>query len=147
MQAVFEAKQQIDRAHVEYASAKASSVRRLHRTSATIPFAAGTYPKKEPPRILAGLLTYESGWNPAFGQPFQAAIAALSPDQHLDLGITGTGVFRGELWCQLARYHDLQTGTRLGSIPDPAPCALAGFGTVPAIDYDEYDRMLEIEQT
>src|SRR5436190_7235012 len=54
--AVFEAKQQIDKAHVQYAGEKAASVRKLHRTSATIPFAAGTYPKKEPPRILAGVL-------------------------------------------------------------------------------------------
>ena len=44
--AVFEAKQQIDKAHITYAGAKAGSVRKLRRTSATIPFAAGTYPKR-----------------------------------------------------------------------------------------------------
>jgi hypothetical protein len=44
--AVFEAKQAINAAQVEYAQKKAASVRRLHRTSLPIPHAGGTYPPK-----------------------------------------------------------------------------------------------------
>jgi hypothetical protein len=146
--AVFEAKQQIDKAHVAYAGAKAASVRRLHRTSAIIPFAAGTYPKKEPPRILTGLLAYESGWNPPFGDPFKEAIHALPPDHHLDLGIaTARGCFE-------VSYGTVQPDIKIFK-PERALAAflirllarLQALGTVPAIDYDQYGRMLEIEPT
>jgi hypothetical protein len=145
--AVFEAKQQIDKAHVEYAGAKASSVRRLHRTSATIPFAAGTYPKKEPPRILAGLLTYESGWTPAFGEPFRDAIAALTPDQHLDLGIaTARGCFEISHGGHSPDITVFKPERALAAFLIRLLARLQELGTVPAIDYGEYGRMLEIEQ-
>jgi hypothetical protein len=131
---------------VQYAGEKAASVRKLHRTSATIPFAAGTHPRKEPPRILAGILTYDSGWNPAFGDPFKEAIGALNPDQRLDLGLaTAHGCFE-------VSYGDNDPAIKIFK-PERALAAflirllarLQALGTVPAIDYDEYGRMLESE--
>ena len=44
--AVFEAKQTLNKEHIEYAREKVASVRRLHRTSLPIPHAGGTYPPK-----------------------------------------------------------------------------------------------------
>ena len=145
--AVFEAKQQIDKAQVEYAAAKASSVRRLHRTSATIPFAAGTYPKKEPPRVIAGLLAYESGWTPALGDSFRKAIAALSPEQHLDLGIaTAHGCFEISYGRSLPEITVFKPERALAAFLIRLLARLQSLGTVPAIDYAEYGRMLEIEE-
>jgi hypothetical protein len=63
--AVFEAKQSIDAGQVEYARKKVASVRRLRRTSLPIPHAGGTYPPRPLPKILGGLLTFESDWKPA----------------------------------------------------------------------------------
>jgi hypothetical protein len=60
--AVFEAKQVIDAKNVAYAQEKAASVRRLHRTSLPVPHVSGVAKPKDPPRILAGLLTFESTW-------------------------------------------------------------------------------------
>src|ERR1700732_3766152 len=44
--AVFECKPTIDKGYLEYAGAKAESVRRLKRTSVAIPHAGGSYPAK-----------------------------------------------------------------------------------------------------
>ena len=46
---VLEVKQDLSRDHVLYAGAKAASVRRLHRTSAHIPYAEGAYPPRPLP--------------------------------------------------------------------------------------------------
>lgn len=144
--AVFEAKQQIDKAHVEYAGAKAGSVRRLRRTSATIPFAAGTYPKKDPPRILAGLLTYDSGWNPPFGDSFKEAISALVPEHHLDIGIaTAHGCFEVSYGDAHPSVKVFKREHALAAFLIRLLSRLQALGTVPAIDYDEYGRMLELE--
>ena len=66
--AVFEAKQAINAAQVEYAQKKVASVRKLHRTSLPIPHAGGVYPAKPLPHIIGGLLTFESDWSPALGE-------------------------------------------------------------------------------
>lgn len=92
--AVFEAKQTVDASLVRYAQDKAASVRRLHRTSLPIPHAGGTYPPKELPRILAGLLTFASDWNPALGEPLIKALATDDKSRLLDLGcIVAHGTF------------------------------------------------------
>jgi hypothetical protein len=72
--AVFEAKQTINASLVAYAREKVASVRRLHRTSLPIPYAKGTYPAKPLIPIYGGLLTFESDWTPAFGDPFSGAL-------------------------------------------------------------------------
>ncbi len=62
--AVLEVKPELSKTMVDYAGAKAASVRRLHRTSAGITHAGGEYPPNHRtlPRILAGILTTSSGW-------------------------------------------------------------------------------------
>jgi hypothetical protein len=145
--AVFEAKQQLNKAHVEYAGAKAASVRKLYRTSATIPFAAGTYPKKDPPRILAGILTFESDWNPAFGESFNSSIAGLTADHHLDLGIaTARGCFEVRYGGNSPQITIFKPERALAAFLIRLLARLQALGTAPAIDYDEYGRMLEIEE-
>lgn len=84
--AIAEIKQDLSRGVVEYAGAKAESVRRLHRTSAPIPHAGGTFPPKEPFNILAGILTLGSLWTPALGSSFEEVICSLPTLQRIDLG-------------------------------------------------------------
>ena len=92
--AAFEAKQTINADLVKYAQGKVETVRRLHRTSLPIPFAAGTHPPKPPGHILGGLLTLESEWSPPLGQPLTDALARGAPDGQLDLGcIAAHGMF------------------------------------------------------
>ncbi|MBK6297888.1 MAG: hypothetical protein IPF48_07885 [Sphingomonadales bacterium] len=72
--AVFEAKQAIDAGMIDYAQKKVASVRRLHRTSLPIPHAGGTFPAKPPIDVLGGILTFESDWSPAMGEPLSKAL-------------------------------------------------------------------------
>lgn len=61
--AVFEVKYELTAAHITYAADKAASVRRLHRTNATIPHAGGEIREPRPPFTqIAGLLTLSHGW-------------------------------------------------------------------------------------
>jgi hypothetical protein len=92
--AVFEAKQTINADQVEYAQKKVASVRRLHRTTLPIPHAGGTYDPKPLSPIIGGLLTFESDWSPALGQPLTDALARHDRDGRLDLGcIAAHGMF------------------------------------------------------
>jgi hypothetical protein len=84
--AVFEAKQTVNAALVDYAQKKAQSVRGLTRTSLSIPHAGGTYPAKPPHHIIAGLLTLESEWSPALGDTLKAALVKGEASGRLDLG-------------------------------------------------------------
>jgi hypothetical protein len=84
--AVFEAKQSINSGQVAYAQNKVASVRRLHRTSLPIPYAKGTYPAKPLIPILGGLLTFESDWTPAFGNPLKKVLDEGDANGRLDLG-------------------------------------------------------------
>jgi len=84
--AVFEAKQTADASLVAYAQDKVESVRKLHRTSLPIPHAGGVYPAKPLIPILGGILTFESEWNPAMGNPLAAVLNSGKGDRQLDLG-------------------------------------------------------------
>ncbi len=75
--AVFEAKQTVDATLSDYASSKAESVRKLHRTSLPIPHAGGTYPAKPLSPILAGIVSFQSEWSPSLGNTL---ITHLSTD-------------------------------------------------------------------
>lgn len=90
--AVFECKPKVNKEYLEYASAKAESVRRLHRTSAQIVHAGGVIAKpKPPPEILTGLLATHSGWTTGLGGPFRKQLATTGPGR-LDLGcVAGAG--------------------------------------------------------
>ena len=70
-------KPEFNAANVAYAAEKAESVRRLRRTSAPIPHAGGKFDPIVPPPILAGILTLDSEWKPAFGKPFAEYISDL----------------------------------------------------------------------
>ena len=92
--AVFEAKQVINAEQVAYAQKKVESVRRLHRTSLPIPHAGGVYPPKPLTHIIGGLLTFESDWNPALGEPLTTMLAQTNPDGRLDMGcVAAHGIF------------------------------------------------------
>jgi hypothetical protein len=85
--AVFEVRQDLSKANIEYAGQKAASVRRLERTKAEIPHAGGTFAPRDLHRIVAGVLTLGSSWNPPFGQPLQDVLASTAEDDvRLDIG-------------------------------------------------------------
>jgi hypothetical protein len=93
--AVFDAKQDLDRENVLYAAEKVGSVRRMERTSAPIVHAGGAYEPRQPPRILGGILTLGSGWNPPLGAPLLKAVIDSGDElKRLDIGcVASVGAF------------------------------------------------------
>jgi hypothetical protein len=84
--AVFEVRPELDKGVVEYAQAKARSVRRLHRTSRSLVDRGEQRPPRPPFEIVAGVLTVESGWSPHFGDSLVTALGASDPTGWLQLG-------------------------------------------------------------
>jgi hypothetical protein len=138
--AVLEVKQDLSREYVRYAGDKAASVRRLHRTSAPIPYADGTYRARPLPRIVAGILAYQSSWTPPFGDSLRGVLAELGTDAQVDIGCALIhGAFE-------ARYPD-GGGVDLAIAAGPRSIVqflvrllkhLQPLATAPAIDYDAY---------
>lgn len=138
--AVLEVKQDLSRQHVLYAANKAASVRRLHRTSASIPYAKGAYTARQLPSIVAGILTYESSWTPTLGEPLKQALSELDTDHQLNIGCALVhGTFE-------ARYHE-DKGVDITVIDGPRSLVqllmrllkqLQALATAPAIDYEAY---------
>lgn len=136
--AVFEAKQAINAAQVEYAQQKVASVRALHRTSLPIPHAGGVFPPKPLPHIIGGLLTFESDWNPPLGEALRSAL--LSPACRLDLGCVAA---HGTFSC------DPEGGFAIDPGGKPATAflleliaRLQASATVPMIDVRAYAKWL-----
>jgi hypothetical protein len=137
--AVFEAKQEINKQHIQYAQKKVGSVRKLQRTSVQIETIDGPNTKVPQP-IIGGFLAFKTRWK----KPIEKTLArSLSLDQgngRLDLGcIASYGVFGcGGFDCRhsvpharAVTYFLLELITRLQSI-----------GTVPAIDTRAYAKWL-----
>lgn len=141
--AVLEVKQDLTRSQIAYAGEKIASVRRLRRTSAEFAHATGRS-RTVPKPILGGIVTFNSGWSPPFGHAFESALQGLLPDERLDLGcalcdggfdvvygeggelvVTRSGPESSLIFLFLRLLHRLQQ-----------------VATVPAIDYDEYSRLL-----
>jgi hypothetical protein len=138
---VFEAKQSVNADYVAYAKKKVASVRRLHRTSLPIPHAGGTYPPKPLIPILGGILTFESDWSPAFGQPFTDALANGDPHGRLDLGcIAAHGHFSFD---QATDTYEMVTeGKPATAFLFKLISQLQFSGTVPMIDVQAYAQWL-----
>lgn len=139
--AVLEIKQDVDSDSVDYASRKVASVRRLHRTSASIYHAGGTFEPRAPQRIIGGLLASSSSWKAPLPVAVRPALDAQSGEGSLDLicalsagtvevrdpeGMCSTGPESSLIFFVLRLLHRLQQ-----------------LASVPAIDYAEYSRVLE----
>ena len=138
--AVIEVKQDLSREHVHYAGGKAASVRRLHRTSASIPHAGGVYDPRLPPRIVSGLVTYQSSWSPPFGDAFRDAMSELSPEAQLDIGCSLVhGAFEATYSAERAVDLSIAAGQRsLVQFLMRLLKQLQALATAPAIDYGAY---------
>jgi len=92
--AVLEAKQVLNANNVEYAQGKVASVRRLHRTSLTIPTANGLVGPKPLHHILGGIVSLDSEWSPAMGQPLLDKLSTKDDGRIIDIGcVVSAGIF------------------------------------------------------
>jgi hypothetical protein len=136
--AVFESKPHIDKSYLEYAGKKASSVRKLYRTSVEIAHAGGTFPPKPLFPIVAGIVALKAGWTDGLGTAFTSNL----PDEE-----------ESRLQCGVA----LEDGafdnfdSKLCIVPKNGALIyflfrllgkLQSLGTVPAIDWTAYASIM-----
>lgn len=141
--AVIEVKQDLTKAHLDYAGEKAKSVRSLKRTSVEIPFVAGKYRPKPLHNILAGIITIESTWSDPLGETLRKNLRGLTEDNKIDFGCA---LKQGAFWVE---YEPKMTIKK--SAKDEALLffflqmlmKLQSIGTVPAIDIAEYAKSLQ----
>jgi hypothetical protein len=138
--AVFEAKQTVNAALVEYAMKKVATVRRLHRTSLPIPTASGVLPAKKPGPILAGILAFESDWKPPMGESLLNALKQGGEGERLDMGCIAA---HGTFTCDAAGFHRvIPLGKPATAFLFELIARLQELATVPMIDVRAYAKWL-----
>lgn len=135
---VFECKPTIDKDYLTYAQDKAASVRRMHRTSVAIAHAGGTFQPKPHFRILAGILAPAASWSDGLGAAFERNVSD-DPERVLDCGVAlEHGCFDrhdGALLIMREEGALIYFLFRLLA-------RLQSLGTVPAIDWSAYSRVI-----
>lgn len=142
--AVFEIKQNLNKNHLEYAARKAASVRKLYRTSAPIPYAEGVYPPKPLLPIIAGILTTNCDWSPAFGDGFKDQLKSLYGNQRIDCGCV---ISKGSFFLD-AKSSQMKISPQDESLVSfflHLLIELQKMGTVPAIELSAYGKTLVSE--
>lgn len=145
--AAFEVKPTLDRKNILYAAGKAESVRRLQRTSISITHLQGQDTKEQDFVPLAGILTLDSDWNPAFGDPMNEALGELNEQQRIDLGCAlRQGGFRVKYEPQV-EIEGSEASMSLAFFFSALVARLQQLGTVPALDIEAYIRAGGLPET
>ena len=138
--AIFEVKPTINKNYLEYAGAKAESVRVLERTSVPIVHAGGTYPARPLFEIVAGIVATEIEWTNGFlSSAFMSNHAELRGNQILNCGLAVSG------GCFDIFDSNLQVGPIKNSLAYfifRLSQKLQSLGTVPAIDWNKYSNAM-----
>ena len=134
--AVFECKPAIDKQNLQYAGRKAASVRKLVRTTASIPVLRGAPEPKAPPDIIAGILAIRASWADGLGASFTNCQNELSGLEKLDCGLAvehgAYDTHAGEL-----AVHN-QPGQSVAMFVFRLLDALRNMGNAPAADWNAY---------
>lgn len=140
---VFEVKQTISKAHLEYAADKAESVRRLERTSVPIKHAGGEYPPKPLFPIIAGIVAARVEWTDGLlSQSFQRSLGSFRDLRTIDCGLAvGDRAFDV---CIDSVVFSEPTGS-LAAFLFRLIQRLQALGTVPAVDWTRYGSVLSVD--
>ena len=139
--AIFECKPKIDKGYLEYAGAKAESVRRLKRTSVPIPHAGGLHDPKPHFEIIAGILAIGIDWKDGFGASFEKCHADLTGPQRLNCGLAVDGQ-AFDTFLPGGSYTYCKSENALVYFLFRLLNQLQSLGTVPAIDWNAYASQL-----
>jgi len=149
--AVFEVKQNLNKAYMEYAQLKAESVRSLYRSSAPIQHAGGQYGPKPLHEILAGILTTTSDWTSPIAPNVTKYINASDHNKRLDFICSisaNTFVVDNNIF---TNQYDANRSPAIRFCEEDHSLVflllnllkrLQDIGTVPAIDYSTYANVI-----
>jgi hypothetical protein len=133
---VIEAKPSLSKQYLEYAAAKAESVRRLERTSVPIKHAGGEFPAKPLFEIVSGIIAVSADWKEGCTSPALAeTLSNLTGNRRIDCGLALAD-----------RSFDTYEGALYISQPSGSLAVflfrllhrLQSLGTVPAVDWNRY---------
>lgn len=141
--AVFEVKQTLDGATLNYAANKIRSVRQLSRTTTRIPHAGGIHPPKEPLDILGGVLTLDTSWKALRPSQLAAVLEEVAVGGRIDLACV---LENGSFECRWNGKHPeisvCEQKTALMFFMLRLVARLQSLGSVPAIDWGAYAAKL-----
>jgi len=140
---VLEAKPAINKEMLEYAGAKAASVRRLKRTSTKVVHSDRVHPPKTLFPIVSGIVAATVGWSDGFGKSFKRVMAssALGGESRIDCGCgLSHGAFDTFAPGRTFAFGKEESG--LVFFLFRLLVKLQSVGTVPAIDWNAYGRVL-----
>ena len=139
--AAIECKQEISKKNLQYAAAKAKSIRRLTRTSLKIKHAGGEYPPKTPHNILCGLVCLDGELNQRAISYLEKASSEEAVNFVCSLSGTYGRIQNYPLWSKAGPPHQVQaTRTTLSLVYFVMNliAELQAIGTVAAIDVTKY---------
>lgn len=143
--AVFEIKQTLNKINLEYAGKKTSSVRKLLRTSVSVPYVEGKYKKKPLFNIISGILTLDSSWTPPFGDSFKLVLKNSTKYKQIDLGcVLLSGAFKAEY--KSGKYSKHKTSSAENALIFfflNLFSKLQELGTCPAINIEKYSESIK----
>lgn len=140
--ATFEVKQTINAEHLEYAASKVASLRALQRTSAPLESAQGTSAPKPLLPIIGGLLGMNASWSDGLGDTFLKNFNELTAEKRLDLILTAESGFCDRLEIERAPVIFNGSGSLIRGLFRLLK-ALRSKATVPAIEWEKYESVLE----
>lgn len=142
--AVLEAKPTINKERLEYAGAKAASVRRLKRTSIEIVHAGGVHNARPLFDITAGIVAAKVDWADGFGESFRKILhsPALAGECKINCGCgLSHGAFDTFAHNGVLTFGEEDAG--LVFFLFRMLNRLQSLGTVPAIDWNAYASVLK----
>lgn len=143
--AVFEAKQTINAAIIDYARDKVATVRSLKRTSKKIPTALGAADALPPKHIIGGLVALDSDWrNPPLGDALKTKLDSdKDVRKRLDLGcVAAHGIF--EFNNETEFYMLITSSSATTKFLFELIAKLQSLGTVPMMDISAYSKWLDV---
>lgn len=141
--AVFEIKQNLNKEHLEYASKKIDSVKKLKRTSAPITHVGGVSGPVNPKQIISGILTLSCDWSDGLGDTFIKNIESIKNSKNINIGCAlQVGGFEIEYEDKIEFRKSLPENSLIYFFLKLLK-KLQKVGTVPALDIDSYLKCLE----
>lgn len=142
--AVFEVKQELNKANIEYASEKIASVRKLRRTSAPITYSTGVKPAKPLHKIIGGILTTHTSWNSPIDSVLNLHLKGLESNYTIDLiCCLKDSSFCVEYLEDKITLHKNTKDEVLIYVFLELLLMLQKIGTVPAIDLLQYAKAID----
>ena len=142
--AVFEVKQELNKANIEYASEKIASVRKLRRTSAPITYSTGVKPAKPLHKIIGGILTTHTSWNSPIDSVLNLHLKGLESNNTIDLiCCLKDSSFCVEYLEDKITLHKNTKDEVLIYVFLELLLMLQKIGTVPAIDLLQYAKAID----